>query len=144
MFAPKKYPLQETANNMDNCIFCRIVAGRSPSYKVYEDDNFLGILDIYPRVKGHSLVFPKKHYRWVYDVPNFGKYWEAVLKLTKAIQKAMTPSFVTYVTHGLEVPHAHIHILPRTEGETSFVPEIKSFPKEELTQIAKKIYSEVK
>ncbi len=128
---------------MKNCIFCKIVAGRLPCYKVYEDDLFLAFLDIDPRTKGHSLLIPKKHYRWVYDVPEFEKYWEAVLKLTKAMQRAMSPKFVTYVTHGLEVSHAHIHVLPRTEGETSFVPETKSFPKEEMTKVAEKIYKEV-
>ncbi len=114
-----------------------------PSYKVYEDKEFYGLLDIFPRVKGHSLLIPKKHYRWVYDVPDFGKYWDAVLQLTKGMQKAMNPKFVTYVTHGLEVPHAHIHVLPRVERETSFVPEIKSFPKEEMKDIAEKIYKEI-
>jgi len=128
---------------MKNCIFCQIVDGKSPCYKVYEDEFFLGFLDIYPRVKGHSLLIPKKHYSWVYEVPEFGEYWEAVLKLTKAIQKVLSPSFVTYVTHGLEIEHAHIHILPRTEGEISFVPETKSFPKEEMAEIADKIYKEV-
>ena len=125
---------------MENCIFCKIIKGELPSYKVYEDKDFFGILDIYPRVKGHSLLLPKKHYRWVYDVPEFGRHWEAVLKLTKAMQEAMSTKFITYVTHGLEVPHAHIHILPRTEGETSFVPKTKSFPKEEMAEIADKIY----
>ncbi|MBI4008782.1 HIT family protein [Candidatus Roizmanbacteria bacterium] len=128
---------------MENCIFCQIVSGKSPSYKVYEDEMFLGFLDIFPRVKGHTICIPKKHYRWVYDVPEFGKYWEAVLKLTKAMQKALSPSFVTYVTHGLEVAHAHVHILPRTEGETAFVPETRQFPKEEMKEIAEKIFNSV-
>ena len=128
---------------MENCIFCQIVAGKSPCYRVYEDEFFLGFLDIYPRTKGHSLLIPKNHYSWVYEVPEFGKYWKAVLKLTRAMQKAMSPSFVTYVTHGLEIDHAHIHILPRTEGETSFIPETKSFPKEEMAEIADKIYKTV-
>ena len=129
---------------MENCIFCQIVAGKSPCYRVYEDESFLGFLDIYPRVRGHSLLIPKKHYSWVYEVPEFGKYWEAVLKLTRAMQKVLSPSFVTYVTHGLEIEHAHVHILPRTEGETSFIPETKSFPKEEMAEIADKIYATVK
>ena len=128
---------------MENCIFCKIVKGELPCYKVYEDDLFLGLLDIYPRTKGHSLLISKKHYRWVYDVPEFGRYWEAVLKLTIAMQKAMSTKFITYVTHGLEIEHAHIHILPRTEGETTFVPETKSFPKEVMIETANKIYKQV-
>lgn len=125
---------------MKNCTFCQIVAGESPCYKVYEDEFFLGFLDIFPRVRGHSILIPKRHYRWVYDVTEFGKYWEAALKLTKALKKAMSPSFVTYVTHGLAVEHAHIHILPRESGETSFVPDTKSIAKEEMREIADKVY----
>ncbi len=128
---------------MDGCIFCKIVAGKSPSYKVYEDKLFVGFLDIFPRVKGHAVFIPKRHYRWVYDIPEFGKFWEAALRLTKGMKKALSPQFITYVTHGLEIEHAHVHILPRVEGETSFVPETKQFPKEEMKEIADKIYKAV-
>jgi histidine triad (HIT) family protein len=106
---------------------------------VYEDADFLAFLDIYPRVEGHTLVIPKKHYRWVYDVPNFGNYWEVALKITKAMKKAFNPYFITYVTHGLQVPHAHIHILPRKKGEEEFVPEVKNINQDSLSKIAEKI-----
>lgn len=124
---------------MESCIFCQIVTGQSSSFKVYEDDDFLAFLDIYPRVEGHTLVIPKKHYRFVYDVPNFGAYWEAALKVTKAIKKAFNPYFITYVTHGLQIPHAHIHIMPRQKGEEEFVPEMKNISHEALDKIAEKI-----
>lgn len=91
-------------------------------HKVYEDVLFLGFLDIHPRTRGHSLLIPKKHYTWVYDVPEFGEYWNAAKKLTNALQQVLSPHFVTFVTHGLEVPHAHIHIMPRKKDETAFVP----------------------
>ena len=123
---------------MDTCIFCKIVKGDLPSYKIYEDEKFIAFLDIFPRTKGHTLVIPKTHYRWVYDVPEFGKYWETVLRVTRAIQKGLEPQFITYVTHGLEVEHAHIHILPR-KGDTEFVPEIKKVSKEEMENIAEKL-----
>lgn len=126
-----------------DCIFCKIVAGELPSYKVYEDDEFYGLLDIFPRVKGHTLLIPKKHYRWVYDVPNFGKFWEVALKITSTMQKAMRPEFITYVTHGLEVSHAHIHILPRMKGETTFVPEHKTFSKKEFEEVRKTLAKEM-
>lgn len=126
---------------MNNCIFCKIVSGELPCYKVYEDDEFLAFLDIYPRVLGHTLVIPKKHYRWVYDVKNFEKYWGVVLQITQAMKEKLNPYFITYVTHGLEVPHAHIHILPRDEKETSFVPETKSFSKEIMEETAEKLRS---
>lgn len=120
-------------------IFCKIINGELPAYKVYEDDKFIGILDIFPRTKGHTLLIPKKHYQYVYDVPEFDKYWLAALKITRAMQKAFNPVFVTYLTHGLEVPHAHIHIVPRQAGETDLVPDVKKIPKEEMEEIAKKL-----
>lgn len=121
---------------MENCIFCQIVAGKSQSHKVYEDELFLGFLDKFPRTKGHTLLIPKTHYRWVYDIPEFSKYWEVVLKVTKALQKAVSPYFITYVTHGLEIEHAHVHILPRTLGETSFVPVAKQSASKKMQEIA--------
>lgn len=128
---------------VENCIFCKIVAGKSPSYKIYEDDLFYALLDIFPRTKGHTLLIPKKHYRWIYEVPEFGRYWETVLIITKIMQKALEPIFVTYVTHGLEVEHAHIHILPRYK-ERDFVPDIIQVSKEELQSIAEKLQKAAK
>ncbi len=122
---------------MRDCVFCKIVKGDLPCYKVYEDDLFLGFLDINPRVEGHTLVIPKKHYRWVYDVPEFGKYWEAALKITRAMQEVLNPAFITYITHGLDVHHAHIHILPRKEHETEFFPSVKNIPEQKMQEISK-------
>ncbi|OGK57467.1 hypothetical protein A3J15_01070 [Candidatus Roizmanbacteria bacterium RIFCSPLOWO2_02_FULL_38_10] len=124
---------------MESCIFCKIAAGEIPCYKVYEDDDFLGFLDITPRTRGHTLLIPKKHFRFVYDVTSFSDYWSAALKLTKKIQSALKPFFITYVTHGLEVSHAHIHVIPRTESEIAFVPAPISLDKQELADIASKI-----
>jgi len=129
---------------MENCIFCQIVAGKSPCYKVYEDDNFLAFLDTSPRVKGHTLVIPKKHFQWVYDVLEFNQYWQTVLKITKAIQRSLKPDFVSYSTYGLEVAHAHIHILPHQnmlKGE--IWPAVKRFSVEEMERIAKNFSQEV-
>jgi len=123
----------------ENCIFCQIISKKLPCFKVYENEDFLAFLDIYPRVEGHTLVIPKKHYRFVYDVPNFGAYWETALKITKAMKKALNPYFITYVTHGLQVPHAHIHIMPRKKGEEEFVPEIKNIDRDNLNKLAEKI-----
>ena len=128
---------------MEDCIFCNIVNGNSPSYKVYEDDKYFGFLDIYPKEKGHVLVVPKKHYTWVYDVPDFGEYWETVLKITKAIQKSLKPKFISYITFGLEVLHSQIHIIPYYKDLTSdeaFSLKV-NLSKNELEKIAEKISS---
>ena len=127
---------------MNKCIFCQIVEGQSPSYKIYEDKLFLGFLDIYPRVIGHALLIPKRHYRWVYDVPDFGLYWQTALKITRAIEKALQPNFISYVTHGLDINHAHIHIMPRQINKGAFVPELIKLSESELESTAKKISSQ--
>jgi histidine triad (HIT) family protein len=124
--------------DQNNCVFCKIVAGEIPSYKIYEDTDYYAFLDIYPRVKGHTLLIPKKHYRWVYDVPDFGEYWERAKKITDAILPVIKPDFVEYITYGLHVPHAHIHIMPRQKTEP-IVPQRKKFPTEEMNDISKKI-----
>lgn len=98
---------------MDDCIFCKIVNGLIPSQKILENDDFLAFLDIRPITDGHTIIIPKKHYRWVYDVVNFGDYWEFAKEVTSKIQQSLHPEFVSYLTMGNEVPHAHIHLLPR-------------------------------
>lgn len=125
---------------MENCIFCKIIKGEIPCYKIYEDHDFLGFLDINPRVKGHTLLIPKKHYQWVYDVPNFSQYWLTVLKVTQIIKQTLNPYFINYLTYGLDIPHAHIHILPRKENDYGIFPEPITLSKEEMEQIANKIF----
>lgn len=98
---------------MEDCVFCKIVEGKIPSYNVYEDPDFLAFLDINPLFKGHTLVIPKKHFRWVYEVEHFGKYWEVAKKVTNAVIKAIGADHVNYFTLGYMIPHAHIHIVPR-------------------------------
>ncbi len=126
---------------MEDCIFCQIVAGKSPSYNIYEDDLFVGFLDIFPKTKGHVLLIPKKHYTWVHDVPEFGSYWEIALKIAKALQKTFNPYFIQYLTFGLDVPHAHIHIIPyyKALSVAETVSAKENFSKEEMTEIAEKI-----
>ncbi len=102
---------------MEDCIFCKIVAGEIPCFKTYEDDLFLGFLDIKPLNKGNSLLIPKKHYRWVNDVPEFGEYWEAARKLALKTAEIVQPESTSYLTLGYEVPHAHIRIIPRFEND---------------------------
>ncbi len=97
---------------MSDCLFCQIVSGEISCHKVFEDDNFLGFLDISPVVEGHVLVIPKKHYRWVHEVEKFGKFWEAAQKVAKAQIKGLKVPTVVFATAGLEIFHAHIHVLP--------------------------------
>ncbi len=126
---------------MEDCIFCKIVAGKIPSYRIYEDSNYLAFMDIFPRVKGHALVITKKHYRWVNDVANFGEYWEVTKKISLGVQQYLKARFISYLTLGEEVHHAHIHILPQTEEEIQGIKmtEVIGMSKEEIGKLAEEI-----
>jgi histidine triad (HIT) family protein len=132
---------------MENCVFCKIAKGDIPSFKVYEDEKFLAFLDIKPRNPGHTLVIPKEHFRWVWDVPYLGEYFEVVGKVANAIKKAMNTDFVVSFIIGEEIPHAHIHLVPRFRGDghgalinLTLIQEIE---KEKMEEIAKKIKEKI-
>jgi histidine triad (HIT) family protein len=99
---------------MESCIFCNIAKGEVPSHKVYEDKEFLVFMDNRPLSPGHVQVIPKKHYRWVWDVPHIGHYFEVVQKIAKAQQKAFHESIRSKV-FGEEVAHAHVWLYPNDE-----------------------------
>ncbi len=101
---------------MTDCIFCKIVSGEIPSYKVYEDETYLAFIDIHPQTPGHVQVIPKAHYRWVWGVPNVGEYFELVKKIALAQRKAFGTDFVLSKIVGDEVPHAHIWVFPSNEA----------------------------
>ncbi|KXK09685.1 MAG: HIT domain protein [Microgenomates bacterium OLB23] len=127
---------------MEDCIFCKIVAGEIPCYKVAENNNYLAFLDVNPLTKGHVLVVPKKHARWVHDVENFGEYWVFAKEVEKKLEAALQPTWTQYFTQGV-VPHAHIHIIPRyTPVESSEAYPKKPIEKlstEEMLRLAERI-----
>ncbi len=128
---------------MENCVFCKIAKGEVPAFLVFEDEKFLAFLDINPRNPGHTLVVPKEHFRWVWDVPYLGEYFEVVGKIARAIKKAMNTDFVVSFIIGEEVPHAHIHLVPRFKddghGALIDLSLVRKISKEEMEKIAKEI-----
>jgi len=98
-----------------NCVFCKIAQKEIPAEIVYEDGDFLAFLDIHPQSPGHTQIIPKKHYRWVWDVPNAGEYFEAVKKIAIAQQKVFNTDWILSKIIGDEVPHAHIWVFPNTQ-----------------------------
>lgn len=102
---------------MDDCIFCKIAAGAVPAHKLYEDEEFLAFLDIHPQSPGHAQVIPKKHYRWVWDVPNVGAYFEVARKIADAQRKAFGTDWILAKVVGDEVPHAHVWVFPENGVE---------------------------
>lgn len=97
---------------MSDCVFCKIVKKEIPTEIAYENDNFLAFLDINPRSPGHCQVIPKRHYRWVWDLPNVGEYFEVVKKIAQAQQQAFKQDGIWSRITGEEVEHAHVWLFP--------------------------------
>jgi histidine triad (HIT) family protein len=110
---------------MKDCVFCKIVNGDLPAYKLYEDEDFLAFLDIEQWVDGHTLVIPKEHHHWVWDVPNIGEYFKVVKKVANHFKENMDIDLVMSVIYGVDVPHAHVHLFPEKRGEVMFYPKNK-------------------
>ncbi|MFA6520182.1 MAG: HIT domain-containing protein [Candidatus Paceibacterota bacterium] len=100
-----------------DCIFCKIINKEIPATIVYEDQNFLAFLDIRPIAPGQTQVIPKKHYRWVWDVPNLGEYFEVVRKIALAQKKAFNADIIRSQVYGEEISHAHVWVWPETVGD---------------------------
>ena len=123
-------------------IFTRIVKGEIPCYKVAEDENYLAFLDINPLQEGHTLVIPKKEVNYIFDVEEelHAGLWNFARKVGKAIEKVVPCQRIGITVIGLEVPHAHIHLIPlRTMYDMDFRRPKLKFTPEEFAAIAKKI-----
>ncbi len=107
-----------------DCIFCKIVRGEAPCKKAYEDDNFIGFLDVNQVAEGKTLLIPKKHYKTLLDMPSSlgNEMLDALKKIAlKLIEEGKAEGFNVLVNNfevaGQVVPHAHIHILPRKKDD---------------------------
>ncbi|MCE2496365.1 MAG: HIT family protein [Flavobacteriales bacterium] len=123
-------------------IFTRIVNGDIPSYKVAEDDRHLAFLDIQPLARGHVLVIPKVETDYIFDIEPQAheKFWAFAQKVAKAIDKAIPCERVGVAVIGLEVPHAHIHLVPINHvGDINFSAPKKEFAAEVMEQTAMEI-----
>ena len=128
----------------DKCVFCKIVRGELPSTRIYEDDEVLAFLDIGPIIKGHTLVIPKKETDYIFDIadPELGGMMVFAKKLAKAVEKAVPCTRIGIAVLGLEVPHAHIHLIPiNSLGDINFANPKLKFSPEEFAAVAKAIVS---
>ena len=132
---------------MTDCVFCKIIKEEIPCDKIYEDKKFFAFLDINPLNPGHALLVPKEHFGWVNDYEPFGEYWETARKLSRVIQKALDSVLISYVVYGLGVPHAHIHLIPKFNGDQHPQgpnPEkIYKYKEGEIKDVAEKIRKEL-
>ena len=127
-------------------IFSRIVAGEIPCYKVAEDDRYFAFLDINPMVKGHTLVIPKREVDYIYDLED--DELAGLHLLAKKIARAQKAAFpcqrVGVAVLGMEVPHAHIHLIPlQKESDMLFSNPKLSFTPEEFAEIANSIREQI-
>ena len=123
-------------------LFTKIVKGDIPAYKIAETDKFLAFLDIYPLAKGHVLVIPKKETDYIFDLDavEYTELWAFAKQIAKAIEKAIPCKRVGIAVIGLEVPHAHIHLIPlQTVDDINFSKPKLKFKSSEFEEIAKKI-----
>ncbi len=126
-------------------IFSKIAAGEIPSYKCAESDKFYAFLDINPVAKGHVLVIPRREVDYIFDMEDqeIAEFQVFAKRVAKALRAAFPCKKVAQVVLGLEVPHAHIHLIPmNTEGDVDFRREKLQLTPEEFTEIASKIFSE--
>lgn len=127
-------------------IFSKIVNGEIPAYKVAEDEHYFAFLDIFPVAKGHTLVIPKKEIDYLFDLDDelYTGLQLFAKKVAKGIQKAIPCQKVGVMVLGLEVPHAHIHLVPmQTEADLLNFSKKQKFSPEEFQEIAKHIAANI-
>ena len=123
-------------------VFSKIVTGEIPSYKIAEDERYYAFLDINPLTRGHTLVIPKQETDYLFDLDDeqIAGLMVFAKKIARAIDKAIDCKRVGVAVLGLEVPHAHIHLIPlHSEADISFSNPKLKFSREEFEQIAESI-----
>jgi histidine triad (HIT) family protein len=126
-------------------IFSKIAAGEIPSYKVAENDKFYAFLDISPLAKGHTLVIPRREVDYFFDLEDdeLAEYQVFAKRVAAAVKKAFPCKKVAQIVLGLEVPHAHIHLIPmNSEEDVNFRNEHLKLTEEEFKEIASRIRAE--
>ena len=127
-------------------IFTKIVNGEIPAYKIAENDKFLAFLDVSPVSKGHTLVIPKKQVDriWDLDKETYTELMAYAYDVAAAIEKAIPCNRVGIAVMGLEVPHAHVHLVPMNNlSDMDFTKERPSFTKEEMESIRANISGKI-
>jgi histidine triad (HIT) family protein len=123
-------------------IFKKIIDGEIPCHRVAENDSYLAFLDVNPVAKGHTLVIPKKEIDYIFDIEDkeLAEFHVFAKKVARAVKSAIPCKKIGMAVVGLEVPHAHIHLIPMNHiGDLSFTGERLSFTNEEYIDIANAI-----
>ena len=125
-------------------IFSRIAAGEIPSYKCAEDENYYAFLDINPLAKGHTLVIPKHEVNYIFDIEDeeYKGLWTFAKKVAVALKAAVPCERIGVAVIGLEVPHAHIHLVPINAEKDMDFRNKKQFPADEMVAVAARVLEE--
>lgn len=131
---------------MADTIFSKIITREIPAEIVYEDEKVLAFLDINPVHKGHTLVIPKEEYRWFTDVPTslLEPLFGASQKVARALKAATNADLIQLSIVGDEVPHTHIHLIPRFTGDNLSNWPTENYEEGEVVVVAEKIRSKLK
>jgi histidine triad (HIT) family protein len=131
---------------MRKCIFCSIINNEVPSYKIWEDQNFCAFLDINPVNTGHTLLIPKAHIEYIFDMDEFlySKIFQVARFLSKPINDAMESKRIGVAIEGFGVPHVHIHLVPINKLSDLDPHKAKAATSEELFDVAEKIKGRLK
>ncbi|MBC5994396.1 HIT family protein [Pontibacter cellulosilyticus] len=129
---------------MEPSIFTKIVKGEIPAYKIAENERFLAFLDVFPTAKGHTLVIPKEQIDYIFDLDDelYLGLMAFAKEVSKAIKKAVPCNRIGVAVVGLEVPHAHVHLIPINSMQDMNFANKKEFSKEEMEEVAEKIRTE--
>jgi histidine triad (HIT) family protein len=128
-------------------IFTKIIRGEIPSYKIAENETHFAFLDINPVAKGHTLVVPKKEIDYLFDLPDdlLSDTMMVAKKVAAGIDRALSPIRTGVIVEGMEVPHAHVHLIPIYEATQPFtLGHTVDVSEDEMKALAEKISSEVK
>ena len=128
-------------------IFARIASGEIPSFKIAEDERFFAFLDINPLAKGHTLVIPKQEIDYLFDLDEetYKDLWSFAMKVAKAVKEVVPCIKVGVAVIGLEVPHAHIHLVPmNTMDDINFSRPKLTFPADEMKSLVLEISAALK
>lgn len=113
---------------MEDCLFCKIVNGEIPAYKIYEDDKYLAFLDIAQFTEGHTIIIPKKHFRFIWDIENAGEFYEFAVKVANHY-RGLGYEFIDSASFGRLVPHAHYHLVPNKKDGNDWDKAIENVGK---------------
>lgn len=134
-----------------DCVFCKIIKGELSCHKIYEDNDFLAFLDMYPVNYGHTLVIPKAHYDNIFELPDdvASKYFVVVKKIAEVVKNTMNADGINIGMNNLPaagqvVFHSHIHIIPRFNGDGLNHSGNKDVSQEEMSLIASKMKDFIK